>query len=236
MLIKCPECQVIYELDDTLVSEKGLKMRCSSCGNVFKAYPQDAVDDEKTAEEKKLNILKMFRRFENQREDLFDSSEPSQTQNKPTRIRVVHSVHYKNTLNYFLVFLILFIIAAFLYFMRYDIVRIAPNIEGLYQKVGIDSIYKGTKLQFTNVKTQEIVADNVSKIKINGIIDNLTPYEMSVLPIKVIIYSQDNKQLLNTTHYLPQTRIRPNYKIPFEFVITNPTPNRKNIYITFEDN
>ena len=47
MLIKCPKCQMIYNLDDGVVPSEGLKMRCHHCQEVFKAYPEDAVEDRK---------------------------------------------------------------------------------------------------------------------------------------------------------------------------------------------
>jgi len=236
MLIKCPKCQIIYEIDDSRVSPNGLKMHCNKCGEIFKAYPEDAVDDEKTAAEKKLNILNMFKRFAGEQEDLFRPSLHQNIPVQPSKVRIVHLTHYKNNINCFLILIILFIITALLYFLRYDVVRFVPNTEKLYQKLGIESVQKGFNLQFMNINTQEIVVNNVSKIKITGIINNLTPYQMTVLPIKVIVYNQNGEKLLDTTHYLPQTRTRPNYKLPFEIIVTNPTPNKKNIHITFANN
>ena len=236
MLIKCPKCQVIYELGDSLVPPSGLKMRCNSCGEVFKAYPEDAVDDEQTAAQKKLNIINMFKHFSGEKEDLFTPDTPDVIQDKPLKVRIVHLTHYKNTVNYLLILLLLILMAAFMYFLRYDIVRFVPNAESIYHKFGIESVYDGAPLQFSNIKTEEFVIGNVSKIKISGVIDNQTPYEMNVLPLKVVVYAQNGNKLLDTTHYLPQTRTRPNYKFPFEVVITNPTPFKKNIHITFADN
>ncbi|HCU59267.1 MAG TPA: hypothetical protein DIC64_04730 [Alphaproteobacteria bacterium] len=236
MLIKCPKCQVVYELDDSLVPENGLKMRCNSCGEVFKAYPEDAVDDEQTAAQKKLNIINMFKRFAGEKEDLFTPDTPDVVQNRPPKVRIVHLTHYKNSINYLLILLLLVLMAAFMYFLRYDIVRFVPKAESLYNRLGIESIYDGSQLQFSNIKTEEFVAGSVSKIKVSGVIDNPTVYEMNVLPVKVVVYDQYDNKLLDTTHYLPQTRTRPNYKLPFEVVITNPTPEKKNIHITFADN
>ena len=59
---------------------------------------------------------------------------------------------------------------------------------------------------------------------------------MMVLPVKVVVFDENGTKLLDTTHHLPQKRTRPDYKLPFEVIITNPTPNKKNIQITFADN
>lgn len=235
MLIKCPKCQTVYELDDTLVTPSGLKMRCNTCGEIFKAYPEDAVPDENDKEEKKQSILKMFERVSATTDALFDSNDSNQTSTTPAKVRVIHLTHYKNSINYLLLLLLLLIMGGLLYVARYDVVRFVPNAEKIYNKFGIESIYRGTNLQITNIKTEELIINNVSKIKISGVINNLTLYEMFVLPVKIVVYNEQGDKLLDTTHYLPQERTRPNYKLPFEVFITNPTPEKKNIQITFAD-
>ena len=37
MLIYCPECNACYDVDESLLPDKGKKLRCSSCGEVFVA-------------------------------------------------------------------------------------------------------------------------------------------------------------------------------------------------------
>ena len=153
-----------------------------------------------------------------------------------SKVRVIHSTLYKYSINYILILLILALMAGILCLLRYDVVRFVPNAEQIYDKLHLNSIYDGLNLQFTNIKTEEIVSHNLSKIKISGIINNPTPYEVFVLPVKVIVFDQFGNKLLDTTHYLPQKRTRPNYKLPFTFLINNPTPEKKNIQITFADN
>ena len=235
MLIKCPKCQTVYELDDNVVTSNGLKMRCNTCGEVFKAYPEDAVPDEKDKEEKKQSILKMFERVSATTDSLFEATDGGASSATPSKVRVIHLTHYKNSINYLLLLLLILIMGGLLYAARYDIVRYAPNAEKIYDKFGIESIYRGTNLQFTNIKTEEIIVNNVSKIKISGVINNSTLYEMFVLPVKIVVFNEQGDKILDTTHYLPQERTRPNYRFPFEVLITNPTPEKKNIQITFAD-
>lgn len=235
MLIKCPKCQVTYELSDDLVPSNGLKMRCNSCGEVFKAYPEDAIKEPMSEKEKKLNILKMFERFSQTTDEFFNPETP-EPPIVPAKVRIVHLTHYKNTVNYLLILLLFLILLILLYLMRFDVVRYVPKLEGLYQKFGIESIYDGSNLQFMNIKTEEFVDQNISKIKITGVIDNPSSYQMKVLPVRVLIYDEDGNKLLEATHSLPQARTFPNYKLPFEIIVVNPTPKQKNIHITFADN
>lgn len=232
MLIKCPKCEAEYKIEDDKVPEGGLKMRCHACGEVFRAYPRDLIEEKKPEKTENVDLSKMFERVSRATNNLFSDSVGIGV---PTKVRVIHSTSYKNTINYFLVFLVLALMAGMLYLMRYDIVRLIPNAEKFYNKLHIESIYEGTGLQISNVKIDEIVEDNFSKIKVSGIINNPTSYEMTVLPLKVVVFDQFGNTILDTTHYLPQKRTRPNYKLPFTVVIKNPMPDKKNIQITFAD-
>ena len=233
MLIKCPKCKAEYKIEDDKVPEGGLKMRCHACGEVFRAYPKDLKEEKKPEEDTaSVDLSKMFERVSKATNNLF--SDASNTM-APTKVRVIHSTSYKNTINYFLMFLVLALMAGMLYLMRYDVVRLVPNAEKIYDKLHIESIYEGTGLQISNVKIDEIVEGNFSKIKVTGIIDNPTRYEMTVLPLKVVVFDEFGNTVLDTTHYLPQKRTRPNYKLPFTVVIKNPMPDKKNIQITFAD-
>jgi len=49
MNVKCEKCQSMFNLDDSLIKEGGLTVRCSKCGNVFKVHPDPAANrDHKT--------------------------------------------------------------------------------------------------------------------------------------------------------------------------------------------
>lgn len=233
MLIKCPKCHAEYKIENTTVSENGLKMRCHACGEVFKAYRKDLKEEKKPEKnEENVDLSKMFERVSKATNNLFSDSAGI---GAPAKVRVIHSTSYKNTINYFLVFFVLFLMLGMLYLMRYDVVRLIPNAEKIYDKFGVESIYDGTGLQVSNVKIDETVINNMAKIKVSGIIANPTPYEMKVLPLKVVVFDEFGNTLLDTTHYLPQTRTRPNYKLPFTVIINNPMPEKKNIQITFAD-
>ncbi|MBO4294550.1 MAG: zinc-ribbon domain-containing protein [Alphaproteobacteria bacterium] len=232
MLIKCPKCQATYKIENIKIPENGIKMRCHACSEVFKTYPNDILQEEPL--EKSLqdaDLTKMFERVSKATSNLFSDQLPVSA-----KVRVVHSTLYKYTINYFLILLVLALMGAVLCLMRYDVVRFVPQAEKLYDKLHMQSIYDGVNLQLLNIKTQEVIINNVSKIKLTGIINNPTPYEMFVLPLKVVVFDQFGNTLLDTTHYLPQQRTRPNYKLPFTIIINNPTPYKKNIQITFADN
>ncbi|MBO4285376.1 MAG: zinc-ribbon domain-containing protein [Alphaproteobacteria bacterium] len=227
MLIKCPKCQTVYTLNDDVVSKDGLKMRCSKCREVFKVYPEDAFK-EPEPKQKDVSYAKIFEPFSKTTEEMFRP-------NLPQKVRVVRLTRYKNTINYLLLLALLALVFALLYLTRFDIVRYVPKAEALYQKFGIEALKDGFTLDFENVVSQEFVADSVSHIKITGIIKNGSKYVMRVPPVQIVVYNAQGKELMRMVHILAQKKINPEYKIPFEIVFPNPTPEQKNINVSFND-
>ena len=45
MIITCKECNSSFNVDDSLITETGSKVRCSKCENIFVAYPNAPEDD-----------------------------------------------------------------------------------------------------------------------------------------------------------------------------------------------
>lgn len=227
MLIKCPKCQTVYTLNDDVVSKDGIKMRCSKCGEVFKAYPEDAFQ-EPEPKQKDVSYAKIFEPFSKTTEEMFRPSLPQQ-------VRVVRLTRYKNTINYLLLLALLALVFALLYLTRFDVVRYVPKAEALYQKLGIESVKNGLTLEFENVVSQEFIADSVSYVKITGIVKNGSKYVMRVPPVQVVVYNAQGKELMRIIRILAQKKINPGYKFPFELVFPNPTPEQKNINVSFND-
>lgn len=232
MLIKCPKCQLIYNIDDSLVKESGLKMHCHHCGEVFKAFPQDALKQEETDPEiHKKDVAEMFERtYGDNIEDLFA---PELSNRPKIKIRTVQATVYKHTVNWLLILFILALIGALLYFLRYDVVRYVPKAESFYQKFGIESVMTGNKLHLEKISTKEFVSNNLSHIRIKGVISNPSEYTVNIPLLKVTCYGSNGEKLSETTHRITQTRTYPHFSVPFEIVLMNPTPEKKNIQITF---
>ncbi|VEN74250.1 hypothetical protein EPICR_30185 [Candidatus Desulfarcum epimagneticum] len=51
MIIHCGKCDTKYRLDESRLEKNGSRVRCSSCGDVFTAYPPGAPDAESLFEE-----------------------------------------------------------------------------------------------------------------------------------------------------------------------------------------
>ncbi len=51
MIITCNECNTRFDVDESLLEETGLKVRCSNCKNVFLAYPSSLSEEQGKAGE-----------------------------------------------------------------------------------------------------------------------------------------------------------------------------------------
>lgn len=123
MLIKCPKCRSVYDLADNLIQPEGLKMRCCECGEIWTAHPEDALKKGKSSNNK--DLAKIFERVSKETETLFTEKETKTAE----KIRVVNVTRYKHTVNLILLLIALLSIAAILYYMRYEVVRLVPQAE-----------------------------------------------------------------------------------------------------------
>lgn len=230
MLIKCPHCRSVYDIDDALVPENGLKSRCIECGEIWTIHAEDAIQQKKSSSPK--DIKKMFERVSKQTETLFDEREVRTIE----KIKVVNITRNKHTLNLILVALLVLLSASILYYMRYDIVRLLPQTEKLYDRMQIASVPYGRNLEFKDITTREFSENNIAKMEISGNIVNSGKYVTEIPPVKIDIFDKNGKPLLHTTHYLPIPRLEAGYNLLFNVIVTNPTPFGKSIYVTFEEN
>lgn len=46
MLLYCPKCHACYEIEASLIPEKGMKMRCAKCGEVWRCAKDDLITPE----------------------------------------------------------------------------------------------------------------------------------------------------------------------------------------------
>ncbi|MBW2653981.1 MAG: zinc-ribbon domain-containing protein [Deltaproteobacteria bacterium] len=56
MIITCNECSTSFNLDDSLVKEKGSKVRCSICKHIFTAFPLPQEPEKESEESSDLNF------------------------------------------------------------------------------------------------------------------------------------------------------------------------------------
>ncbi len=230
MLIKCPKCRSIYDIPDNTIPDEGLKMRCSECLEIWTGYPEDAL---KKVSSSTKSIQKMFKHISKDTTDLFINNQ--ELPQKIEKIRIVNTNKKNYTTNILMILLSVLSAFALMYTLRYDIVKFIPQMETIYSKMNIKSIPYGTDLEFNNINSEEFIENNISKLKITGMVTNKGKYITEIPPVKIEIFNKNGKILFSHIEKLPLPRLKAGYNILFSKTINNPTPLAKSIYVTFED-
>ena len=220
MLITCPKCKSVYEIEPDVLPQNGRKMKCSRCREVFWCNRSDALVEQFMDLEK---IVPQYMKEKKNSRSSQKNDDMAQVIRKTNQINLILSV-------------VLAVIALFsLLLLRYDIVRFLPFMESVYSAVGLDSVYKGRGLEFVNIHRREYIEDNIGKLQITGEIYNTGKYEVIVPNINLQIVDKNGEIVLFEEHEIELNRLEPESTLSFKIITINPTPFAKSVYLTFSE-
>ena len=271
MLIRCPKCNISYDIGTAQIPEEGRKMRCSQCGEIWLCLPQDLFEapkeepihieePEPSAEEEQENVTtpeenpepteennevkeelsadkkemqEIFARLETQTENLFQYEK-----NLPSHIRLWHQIKQilglqrrrnRQILSGISVILVLLL----LFYLRYDIVRLAPFMEKVYAAVGIESVIVGEGLEFQNITRNEYEEDYINKMEIRGFITNITDKTLNIPNMRIELLDKNAQPLQVIYQEPPVRRIIAGSNVEFQVIVNKPSTFSKFVYMTF---
>lgn len=276
MLIRCPKCDVSYEIEPSVVPEDGKKVRCSQCGevwvcqisDVFESRPPSLEDESlnlapqvETSEnvtleenfevvedvsqpmpapevlkpEKTSEMQEIFARLETQTETLFNIEKSLPPHQKIWwLIKRNLGLHRRQTRRLYLAcFVVLFTLM--LFYLRFEIVRVAPFMERIYESCGIVCVIPGEGLEFQNITRDEFEEDYISKMEIRGFITNVTGKTLDIPTIQVEILDKNVQPLQVLYQEPPVKRIIAGSKVAFRIMINKPSTFSKYVYLTFTE-
>lgn len=178
-------------------------------------------------------MQEIFARLESQTETLFQI-EKNMPPHKKIYLALVRNLglqRKKNRRLYSLIILILMLLS--LFYLRYDIVRMAPVMEKFYEACGIDCIIPGEGLEFQNITRMEFEEDYVGKMEIRGFIANVTNRTIEIPTIQVEMLDKNGQALQYLYQEPPVKRITPDSRIAFRIVVNKPSTFTKFVYLTF---
>lgn len=141
----------------------------------------------KTTENEDENVRKMFEMLSHDTKGLFNDGASNNKIKKAVRY---FKGHFSIVTINFILSIIFFIFLLFiLYFNRYDVVNIIPRTEKIYDKIGLESVYYGRDLKFTNVETKHITRKGKHFIEVFGRINNEGKYKSLLPPVKATVYT-----------------------------------------------
>ncbi|MBR1600067.1 MAG: zinc-ribbon domain-containing protein [Alphaproteobacteria bacterium] len=247
MLISCPKCNSVYNISETRVPVGGKKFKCAECGNIWIVFPEDVKKIE--PEEKNINIVDrgdirrenedinaMFSRLSHNTKNLFTGESSVDKMSKIEKFK-----HF--CLNFFsaytiIAFLLVFSIIMGLYLAyqnRYSIVANIPEMEKIYAKFGVESVYNGENIIFRDVRVKELDYSDRFTVEISGRLFNSGKNSTKVLPVKASFINDKDEVVDEITELLPMQPLSPNASVLFRIVTDSPDSSIRKVKLSLED-
>lgn len=178
-------------------------------------------------------MQEIFARLGDRTETLFqiEKQQPSHKKFLNKLLRVLGLKRKKTRRLYFFVSLILLLLT--LFYLRYDIVRVAPFMEKAYAICGFECIVPGEGLEFENITRTEFEEDYVSKMEIRGFISNVSPNTLEIPTIRVEMLDKNAQALQILYQEAPVKRVSAASRVAFRIVVDKPSTFTKFVYLTF---
>lgn len=264
MLISCPKCSSVYDISNKKIPAAGKKFKCAECDNIWVVYPpkdnNDTKQKSKTLQQHEnsdvfYDITKntdigfaniknseavddvniMFNRLSQNTKSLFKSANSVDSMNMFEKIK-----HYiANTFSIYTmigillpVFIVLSLIL--MYFYRYEITAKIPAMSYIYTKFGVESLYKGKDLVFTNVNIRNIKENGNNYIEISGRIHNSGKYTVVLLPVKAMIINRSGQIEQQALQMLQEHLLEPDFGALFRIIMPRPNHQDGIVRLTME--
>lgn len=249
MLISCPRCNSVYMVKAEQVPEKGKKFKCAECEKIWTVMPKDLFELE--PEQKKFktqkvrtasefdgddeNIRKMFEMLDRDTKGLFENEPEPYTSNEELNklIRKAKINISAIMINGIVMIVILFLSTLIAYFNRYDVVNIVPRMKYFYDKLGIECIYHGRDLKFTEVSTKHISRKGKHYIEAHGVIMNTGKYKSTIPPIKAVVSEVGGEPLIEVIKEPTISTIDAHFSSLFRVLIESTDSKSKLLEISF---
>lgn len=246
---KCGEIWVCYKTDliDAAVEQKSPQEETT----VFENTETPSVETETAAETAKPDetteqpaepeppapddMKEIFARLSQQTENIFAEEKALPIHERFwTRVKFALGLHKTANKVYFAgTFLLLFLL--FMFYVRFEVVRLLPGMERIYSAVGIVSRIPGEGLEFQNVIRNEYEEDYVRKLEIKGFLANTKSQTIEVPSIRVELLDKETERLYEQEQDAPLKRLGAGSRMAFRIVITKPHLMTKYIYLTLVD-
>ncbi len=250
--LRCAKCGEIWVCHKEDLFEAGMEQKSPLEENAEKtAVSEDAssqpveteessvtVDTGVTAEPEKQapdEMKEIFARLSQQTESIFAEEKALPIHERFwTKVKFALGLHKTANKVYFAgAFLLLFLLLMF--YVRFDVVRLVPEMEKVYSAVGIVSRIPGEGLEFQNVIRNEYEEDYVRKLEIKGFLANTKSQTINIPVIRVELLDKETDMLYEQEQEAPLKRLGAGSRMAFRIVITKPHLMTKYIYLTLVD-
>lgn len=216
MILTCPNCNGQFNVDDTLIGDKGRKVKCSSCTEVWFQEPEHAEPEEEEIEEVLAEIedTPIEEAVDDFEVDFVDSEEDEIGEDIAEEQPIVESSHKEvslehikravgnhavnarkdnkgTRLGYGIAVCVFCMIFAYLLGSSTAMMKTYPSMQAFYGMFGIHRGIPGKGLVFD----QLVVADNGETITVDGRIINLESVAVNVPIIEASLMDATGKSI-----------------------------------------
>ncbi len=204
MIVTCPNCNVLFNLDDELLGDKGRKVKCTSCKEIWFQRPENYQELDQDLEEELLAVDESENKNEEDEKDVEEYKEEKYEQDierasatvssEKKKSNIVNNHIEKNSfLSIAISLLVFFMILVYFLINREGFVQKNPKMHGFYSLFAIKPDISAKNLVFDRIEA----VNNGKYIKITGNIINLSqetakvPYiEISLMDVSDNIISK----------------------------------------------
>jgi hypothetical protein len=114
---------------------------------------------------------------------------------------------------------------------RATIVRIVPDLAGVYIAIGIPVNLRG--LEFRNVKTTREMQDGMPVLAIEGEVVNVVNHAVEVPRLRLAVLGPNEQELYSWTTVLQRSILADNERVSFRSRLASPPPEGREVLVRF---
>lgn len=259
MLIICPDCATSYEVEPADLGPSGRKVRCTSCGSVWRAVPPEAESDPIESDpdaheaEPMLGLGDMAGgpdvKFDaligdedlsaeaDENEDDADTEIEDVASDMPERARTrrrgrgtaPRTDTSSRSLTYATTLGLALILGAVVW--RDAVVSYVPDLAGLYSFVGLPVNLRG--LEFRDMETVETTNDGIPQLIVRGTIENVTEDKVAVPRLRLAVRGISGREIFVWTAVPAKSELEAGESLPFLAQLASPPAEGREIAVRF---
>jgi predicted Zn finger-like uncharacterized protein len=114
---------------------------------------------------------------------------------------------------------------------RATVVRIIPDLAGLYAAVGLPVNLRG--LEFRDVRTTSETQDGIAVLVIEGEVANVAKHAVEVPRVRLAVLGASGQELYSWTTLLPRSTLSEDEKVSFRSRLASPPPEGHEVLVRF---
>ena len=247
--LRCSNCLEVFKFDRSGMSESVLSsvateenddvkrgastepLLADKLKNEIEKDLQDAVLQEMP----EINIKEVFERLAEQSEKLFQE-EKKLPWHKRLLLQLKTMLGLNRRFNFkFITFVGTTVLLIFMYNYRYEIVRTAPFMNGVYRMLGIRAKIPGEGLEFQNVNWNYRDVNGGRILEIKGFISNPTKKDIDIPVVHVELLDEETILLQSINQKPTVQTLKPDGRLAIGVIIKTPSPTAKYVYLSFID-